>query len=205
MSLLTLPRELRFQIYSYLTTPEPISYPFRFSSPITSISHQPPPSALQRTCHLLHSEIRSYFYAPATIRCVQKSFKPIQHEKNLDDVSLHVIQCAKKVEIVFLWNRNTKLAHLHERDWQWRFKRWLEELVFVLLGEGKSLEVVIVSVWEQGSEKAEWDVRTKMLAPLEDLRGRVKIVCGVVSGWYLADELRGWLEREMEKLNHGAA
>jgi hypothetical protein len=120
-------------------------------------------------------------------------------------VSLHVIQCAKKVEIVFLWNRNTKLAHLHERDWQWRFKRWLEELVFVLLGEGKSLEVVIVSVWEQGSEKAEWDVRTKMLAPLEDLRGRVKIVCGVVSGWYLADELRGWLEREMEKLNHGAA
>jgi hypothetical protein len=205
MSLLILPRELRFQIYSYLTTPEPISFPFGFTSPITSVSRQPPPSALQRTCHFLYSEIQSYFYAVATIRFVQKTFQPAQHDKVPDGASLHMVQCAKKVEIVFQWDCDTKLAQLHERDWHWRWKRWLEELVFVLLEEGKSLEVVIVSVREEGDEKAEWDVRKKMLAPLAELRGRAEVVCGEVTGWFLEDELRGWLGKEVEKLNHGVA
>jgi hypothetical protein len=116
-----------------------------------------------------------------------------------------MIRCAKKADIVFHWDLDTKSWELEEEDWPWKWRRWLEELVVMLVEEGKSLEEVMVSVRDEGFEEVGRDTRERMLAPLEGLRGRVKVVRGdVTATWCDGDELREWMGRYVEKLNHVA-
>lgn len=202
-TLLTLPRELRDEIYSHLTTPEPTSYPFTFSSPITSISHRPPPSTLQRTCHFLYTEVLSYFYALATLRFVQRAFKSTHDEGISYGRSLECIRCARKVEIVLVWDLKKEPVTWDKEEWPWGLNGFLEDLVRLLVEEGKSLDVVMVSVRDTCAEEVGLNVRERMLAPLESLIGRVKLVTGDVSARSCQeDALRDWLGKYVGKWNH---
>jgi hypothetical protein len=199
-TLLTLPRELRFEIYAYLTTPSPLSYPYRHS-PISSITHTPPPSALQRTCNFLHSEITAYFYGIAMLRFVAQAF-----QRGYDDADyaacLRAIRLAKKVEIVLIWNVDRQRARWEEEFWPWNMKGFVEHTVGLLVREGRCLEVLTVSVRDACDEGVGWDVREKMVAPLKDLMGRAIMVLGdVTAAEEKEDDLREWLGQYLRLVN----
>jgi hypothetical protein len=199
-TLITLPRELRLEIYSHLTNPSPLSYPYRHS-PISSITHRPPPSALQRTCHLIHSEVTAYFHSTATLRFVAQHFQRVYDDANYA-ACLRAIRLAKKVEIVLIWNVDAKRATWDEEVWPWNYKGFVEHTVGLLVSEGTSLEVLTLSVRDGCNKEVEWGVKERMLAPLEGMAGRVTIVLGEVM--VLDDreaELRGWLEKYLRLLN----
>jgi hypothetical protein len=189
-TLLTLPRELRFVIYSYLTNPEPVSYPFAYS-PITSISHRPPPSSLQRTCRFLHGEITSYFYATTTLGFIVRG-GPCTYADDKHAAAVRAIRSARRVNVLLDLDFATSTI----------LEEGLRATVQLLVEEGKRLEVLVVSVRNAREGRVDWDAKARMLQPLGGLEGKVKFMVGeVVTAEDKEEELRTWLGRYLEGLN----
>jgi hypothetical protein len=92
---------------------------------------------------------------------------------------------------MLIWNMAAKLA---ETCVSKAMHGWLEEVSSLLQREGEELKLVIVSVRDASDVDMEWEVKLKMLAPLEKLAPRVKIRVGeVVAG----DEEKIKLERRL--------
>jgi hypothetical protein len=196
-ALLTLPRELRFEIYSYLTPSTPLSYPFKHS-PISSISHQPPSSALQCVCRFLHTDITAYFYTTATLRFVVQAFQPVYNEEHYA-ACLRAICLARRVEVVLVWSTDAQHAEVDGEPWSCRLQTSLRRTVRLLMDEAECLEVLVVSVRDAGDE---WHVKDSIVAPLGDLVGGVSMVVGeVVAGERQEQEWREWLNNLLGKLN----
>jgi hypothetical protein len=199
-TLLTLPRELRFEIFTLLTPSSPISYPYKHS-PIASISHQPPPSALQRTCYFLHSEITAFFYATATLRFVVQAFKPVYNDAHYA-ACLHAVRQARRVEVVLIWSTDAQHAELHGEPWSVQFRTSLQRTVELLVEEAKCLEVLVVSVRDASDEQEAWDIKDGIVAPLRDMAGKVRMVAGeVMAGDEQEHGWREWLDSQLNNID----
>lgn len=80
-------------------------------------------------------------------------------------------------------------------------RRWLNEQVDLLLEEGKSLELVIISV-RDASPNADWRSKSGVLVPLKNLEGRVHFRLGdIIVAEGEEEEARDVLETYLETLN----
>ena len=182
-SLLRLPIELRYEIYDYLGRRDFKSYPLRTMA-VTSIDRTGPPTALLVTCRYLCDEIRAYFLPRVTLGFVQQQKPTLQ---SIDPISLSVIERAKKVHVRMSWWEIPGTAK-DFRHWPYRVNGWLADLVKMLLGKAKSLEVITMS-FDEPTWGTEWEQKEKTLAPLKDIAGRVKFRLGEVeAGEELTDE-----------------
>ncbi|KAH7388795.1 hypothetical protein BKA66DRAFT_460826 [Pyrenochaeta sp. MPI-SDFR-AT-0127] len=197
--LLRLPKELRYEVYNHLCCIEPKSYPFS-ASPISSIDQRPPPTNLQVTCRYLRAEIQAYFFGKATVRFVAQDVLRFR-QQDIQTTALNVIHRARKVEIVLHWNITSERAKADMSAWPHSMNGWLMEQVDLLLYEGKSLGLIIVSV-SDSSEYVDWKSKSRMLAPLMRLRGSLRIRLGVVTAADGEEEgLRTHLEEYVKELN----
>jgi hypothetical protein len=200
-SLLTLPRELRFNIYSYLCGREAISYPFHHS-PITSITHTPPPVALYLTCRALAAEIQSYFYSLATLRFVSL---PTQwnHPPEHYEACLRALRYAKRVEIVLIWEVKVHHVNAGVAKLPWSMRGFLEQTVNLLLKEATNLELVILSVRDASDREVGWDFKKGMLTPINGMARKARIALGhVTAEEEREDELKGGLGEYMGELKY---
>lgn len=184
---LTLPLELRHEIYSHLTAAQPTSYPFPTPF-ITSVSHRPLSTNLQLTCRALHADLKEYFYATATLTFVAHG-GPLSRWEDCDVQTRDAVRCARKVRI-----------RLHWGDGQGgKQDKWLEGLVDVLVRQAAVLEVVELVVSVVGSKW--WVDRERLLEPFGRLRGAVEVRVGEASGEDGEEgELRRWLEGVVREL-----
>lgn len=194
-----LPKELRYQIYDQLCCTEPKSYPFS-ASPVSSIDQRLPPTDLQLTCRYLHEEINTYFYGKATIRFVAQDVLRFRQE-DIKTVALNAIQRAKKIELVLRWNITSERAKADMSTWPRSMNGWLTEQIVLLAEEGKSLELIVVSI-SDSSECMDWRRKSRMLAPLKKLKGRFRFQVGVIMAADGEEEgLRQSLEEYVRELN----
>lgn len=197
---LNLPRELRYGIYDYLCGQEAVSYPFR-APPITSFDQTPPPTNLQLTSRFIYEEIRSYFYGNATLSFVPQPI--LRGARSLSratrnaipPLALVAIRQAKKAEVALVWNINSTIAGAMWHNWSRIIKRWLDELVDLLLHEAANLELVSISV-RDASENVDWEERLTLLQPLNKLKGRVLFQVGEI---IVADREEGILKENLKK------
>ncbi|OCL15032.1 hypothetical protein AOQ84DRAFT_351223 [Glonium stellatum] len=175
--LFRLPVELRYQIYAHLSAAQPICYPFR-ESPITSISHRPPPLALLLTCHKLSCEALDYFHSIATFR-----FLALGVSQNsgtaLHPTALSSLRKARRVEFMLMWNLTADRIKVHPSTWPWWMMGWLDTQVNLLEEEGHELRVVVVSLRDASIEGG-WELKRALLEPLDRLKGRVNFRIGEI-------------------------
>jgi hypothetical protein len=190
--LLCLPQELRYEIYDHLCRREPRSYPFR-QPPISSIDQRAPPTALLCACRYLYEEIQAYFYGKVTFRFVAQDIRRIKRE-DIDSASLIAIRQAKKIELRLQWLIMPNRAETSMSNWPYSMNGWLAEQINLLIDEGKSLELVTVSV-THALEGVELRSKMMMLAPLKKLAGKVRLRVGEEG------ELREGLEAYVRELN----
>jgi hypothetical protein len=191
---LRLPREIRYEIYDHLCRPEPKSYPFG-KSPITSIDQRAPPIELFVSCRYLYEEIQSYFYARVTFRFMAKGiFSPTR--KNIHKNTLNALKQAKKIEFRLEWlfsDERAESAAVMDRR--------LAEHVDLLLDEAENLEMITVSVFDI-SDGVEWNLKQKVLTPLERMAGKVRFRMGEAAATgEEEEELRERLGEYLKGLN----
>ncbi|KAF1946148.1 hypothetical protein EJ02DRAFT_262834 [Clathrospora elynae] len=175
---LRLPRELRYEVYDYLCRQEPKSYPFSLP-PISSIDQGAPPTNLLVTCRYLYEETLAYFFGKVTLRFVAQDVLRIPR-KEISAESITTIRQAKKIDLRLHWNITPKRAMMDMSEWPWSMNGWLAEQVNLLVDEGKSLELVTLSV-SDASENVDWKSKSRMLSPLRKLVGRVRFRVGEVT------------------------
>ncbi|KAF2706895.1 hypothetical protein K504DRAFT_70015 [Pleomassaria siparia CBS 279.74] len=170
--LLGLPTELRYAIYDHLNLGEPVCYPFP-ASPITSISHGPPPGQLLVICSQIRDEIRAHYYGRVTFRLMALGSSQI-NRSDISAKALSVLRQAKKVELVMVWNLSPQRESADPATWPWWMTEWLHDQVRLLKEEGHKLDLVIVSLRDV-SLGENWEMKKKLLAPLQVLKGRARL------------------------------
>ena len=209
-TLLTLPPELRYQIYDSLCPATPLSYPYPPPTPITAISHAKPPLPLLLLHPSLTHELRTYYFTRCTIRIVAQSFSNASSIANMPAASLFVVRNMRRVELLLL--PGTVKAALVPPDVSLATRAmselWLSRQAGLLREEAAALRVVVVSL-RRVSWNHEWSMGEEMeglLRPLGVLRGRgVEFRVGEVMGPAAVEgEMRRELGRVLEGLNGGA-
>jgi hypothetical protein len=102
---LTLPLELRQQIYSYLCPPSVISNPIP-NVGLTSLSHHPPPMSLLLSCRYISLELQSYFHSISTWKLIAShAFNFYRIDPSLSNLASSPILCQlQNVELVFVFD-----------------------------------------------------------------------------------------------------
>jgi hypothetical protein len=135
------------------------------------------------------------------VRFLAQHFQRVYDDANHASC-LRAIRLARKAEIILIWNVDAKRATWDEGVWPWNFKGFLEHTVGMLVEEGRSLDVLTLSVRDACNEEVGWDLKERMLAPLKGMAGRARIVLGEVMVWDDREaELRMWLEKYLRVLN----
>ena len=208
-TLLTLPPELRYQIYDSLCPATPLSYPYPQPTPITAISHAKPPLPLLLLHPSLTHELRTYYFTRCTFRIVAQSFSNAASINNMPAASLCVIRNMRRVELLLL--PGTIKAALVPPDVSLATRAmsdlWLSRQAGLLREEAGALRVVVVSL-RRVSWNHEWSMGEEMeglLGPLGVLKGRgVEFRVGEVMGPAgVAGELRWVGGGVLEGLNGG--
>jgi hypothetical protein len=194
---LLLPIELRYDIYDYLCGSEPRSYPFK-TSPVSSIDQTPPPTALQLACRDIYEDIQTYFRGHVTLRFVAVPYC----YREIPAPALQAIRFAKKIDIVLVWHLTPQLAEANMSTWPKVMHGWLARTMDLLLCEAKSLELVMLSVRDASHEEVDWELKRKMLAPLQKLPSTVMFSIGeVASSDAQEEQLKESLNDYLKELN----
>ena len=197
--LFRLPVELRYEIYAHLSAAQPICYPFR-ESPITSISHHPPPLSLLLTCHKLSWEALDYFHSIATFRFLALG---VSRDTNsaLHPTALSSLRQARRVEFMLVWNLTADRVRVHPSTWPWWMVGWLDMQVNLLQEEGHELKEVVVSLRDASIEGG-WELKRALLEPLNRLKGRVNFRIGeIVNVINKEDEVLEGIKAFIKELN----
>jgi hypothetical protein len=208
LSLLRLPLEVRYEIYSYFCPADPVSYPFP-SSPVNSITHRPPPHIILLVCRQFYEEIRTYYYDVATFKFQASGLAlgfllPLVDRNRNSLTSLRAIHQAKNVEVILVWNAAdySTVSTRGLSNQSQILNEWLSGMTDLFEAEGHMLECVTISITEI-STSTRWDDITAMLEPLSRLNGKVRFKLGkliVIDG--LEDEIRHTLEEYIKDLNN---
>lgn len=192
MSLLTLPTELRYQIWSYLTSHERIVYPFYPDITITSISHKPPPSTLQGSCRFLYYDINAYFYSIATVEISAILFAT----GHLDNVPAYaMIGQARSVEVNLIWRNDDEEVFQRSVQMELHIKA-----IHLLNDKAKFLKKLVVTVFDIARDIG-LDEKMEMLAPLKEVKEGVTIVVGKVETvWGNNSQCKEMVEKRVREL-----
>ncbi|KAH7080462.1 hypothetical protein BKA63DRAFT_244298 [Paraphoma chrysanthemicola] len=177
--LLCLPKELRLEVYDYLSVLEPRSYPFGHS-PIASIDRRPPPVALLLSCKALHDEIEDYFFSRATLRFLPPTWS-LCNDNNL--ASARALRLARRAELFWAWDRNIKSVETIPVDQAQSFfidAGGFARTVDLLRNDAIHLNMLILTVQDRCKAhwKIGWSAKLDSLNPLKELPPRVRIVVG---------------------------
>lgn len=196
MSLLSLPTELRHEIYSHLISAIGVYSRSRHHFLVNYLSHKPPPSALQCACRFLYNDTMVYFYTIATVISVACIAPETTPSYSFSIYDLRAIRRARKVEISIYWEKHTKTRELDP----WNRSTYMETLVGWLEEEAHELDQLTVGMVDSHWVGPEWHVREVALAPLRLLRGRARFV--VVRQIYRGEEpTRTELQEYLMELN----
>lgn len=204
-NLLTLPLELRHQIYSHLWLPTPLSNPIP-NVGLSSVSHTPPPLPLLLVCHTLTTDLLTYFFSAAQWKLIAShAFNFYRIDSTLSNfASSAVLKRLEKVELVF-WFDGALLANYPSlktaaycNEIKNRAKRACE-----ILAQAEVLRVLVISWVDTTAEEAA-EEKKGVLHALRVLNGSdVKVEVGVLewSGAQAGQEreewermVRGWIE-----------
>ncbi|KAH0282292.1 hypothetical protein M436DRAFT_81544 [Aureobasidium namibiae CBS 147.97] len=204
-NLLTLPLELRRQIYSHLCPPTSLSNPIP-NVGLSSVSHTPPPLSLLLVCQTLTSDLLTYFYSAAQWKLIAShAFNFYRIDSTLSNfASSAVLKRLEKVELVF-WFDGALLADYPSlktaaycNEIKNRAKRACE-----ILAQAEALRVLVVSWVDTTAGKAA-EEKKGVLEALQALNGsNVQVEVGVLewSGAQAGKEredwekmVRGWIE-----------
>ncbi|KAK4506424.1 hypothetical protein PRZ48_000154 [Zasmidium cellare] len=171
--ILTLPIELREQIYTYLLPLENVSHPLP-SVGITSVSHRPPTSSLLNIHPTITAEILDYFYTIATWKLVfSHAFNFFRVDPELRRLeSSPSLSHIRKVEVVFFCD--VLLLHSYPSFGVESFCQEIERRAARacdVLGQARKLRVVVVS-WCDSTGTGRWDEKAKILRPLRKLKDK---------------------------------
>ena len=195
-NLLTLPLELRRQIYSHLCPPTPRSNPIP-NVGLSSVSHTPPPLSLLLVCHTLTTDLLTYFYSAAQWKLIAShAFNFYRIDSTLGNfASSAVLNRLQKVELVF-WFDGALLANYPSlktaaycKEIMNRAKRACE-----ILAQAEALRVLVVSWVDTTAEEAA-EEKKGVLNALRVLNGSdVKVEVGVLewSGAQAGKERKEW-------------
>lgn len=196
---LSLPLEIKYNIYKHLCRNEPVYYPFP-NSPITSISHGGPPRPLLLTCRQIAAEAREYYYGLATLRFLSLRSVWIKRE-TISTVSLAAIQRARKIELMLVWNVTSAGRSAELESWLLWMNGWLYQQVKLMDDEGHKLEVVTISL-RDAPLSAGWKTKPRLLEPLNLLKGKVRFLVGeIIAAEDVEDSIRDSLEKHIQELN----
>lgn len=168
--LLTLPLELREEIYSYLIPRLSVSHPFP-SVGITSVTHRPPPSSLLHVHPHLTRDVLAYFHAHATFKLIfSHAFNFFRVDPDLHRLAaLPALQHLQRVEVVFFCD--ILLLKGYPSFGLGRFCaeiRRRAERACEVLAQARALRIVVVS-WIDTTLTDGWEEKASVLLPLGGL------------------------------------
>ncbi|WPG99805.1 Hypothetical protein R9X50_00262400 [Acrodontium crateriforme] len=188
--LLTLPLELRQQIYKHLLPAQRITHPLPGVG-ITSVSHRLPSSALLNIHPKITDEILAYYYSVATWKLIfSHAFNFFRVDPDLAALQRsHVLSRMRKVEVVFFCDilllRDYPSFGLNQFCAE--IKRRADKACDVLAG-ARELKTVIVS-WIDTTQTNFWEEKARILEPLRKLAlndskhgGNVSFKLGEING-----------------------
>lgn len=183
MSLLTLPTELRHEIYSYLAPRKSGHYLFGQNTNVVCVSHEPPPTALQRACRFLNHDFNAYFYPIVTIQISPSGSDPFTAQE------LSVIRRTWNVGFKILWMGISK-CWIRPTLEEWKEERrvdkdWDLKTLRMLNIEAEGLKKLLVSVVTFRCDEANLDRNfiQERLEELKEVKGGVVFVVGEVKCW----------------------
>lgn len=199
MSLLTLPAELRHEIYSHLIPLESNYWLFRDGF-ITKLSHKPPPNALLRVCRFLNNDALAYYYSIATIRITPSAHGHVWQYSLYD---IPDIRRVSKVEVEMKWWGDGAFERPEDDIWVWLYhKAHKLEALRMLNKEAHCLRQVVVTVYWHNKPDLEWELVQERLDELRELKSGVVLVAGKVTRRGSRDEgMQKKLEEFVRKLN----
>jgi hypothetical protein len=204
-TLLTLPRELRYEIYSYLTIPKPAAYSSG-EAPPSRISHRPPPISLQLACRYLRSRDCDLF-----LQCGDRSPQPPAslppHDEEDYEACLPTRRLARKIEVAWIWEVGIggPLGRCPDYPDVEKVEKTIAGLQYtldLLDAEAKNIDVLVVDVSDRCGDWIPFDVKKLMLSLFIGMKGKVRYVLGEVqTAEWNELELTMFLEKFTRKLN----
>lgn len=190
-TLLSLPLELRQQIYTYLIPAENVSHPLP-SVGITSVSHRPPPLSLLTTHSQLTLEILDYFFGTATWKLIfSHAFNFFRVDPSLYKLAASpILQQIRKVEVVFFCD----ILLLKEYP-SFGLEKFCAEITrradraCEVLATAPMLSHVSVS-WIDTTNTGGWEEKAKILLPLRRLKEKVTFGISEINGPEEVDQVR---------------
>jgi hypothetical protein len=170
--ILTLPLELRQQIYSYLCPPCPISNPIP-NVGLTSLSHQPPPLPLLLSCRYISIELQSYFHSISTWKLIAShAFNFYRIDPCFTNLaSSPILAHLQRVELVFVFDGSLLASYpslktiAYCKEIKKRASRACE-----ILGKARNLKVLGVS-WVDTTVDEGMEEKMQCLHALRCLEG----------------------------------
>ena len=95
---------------------------------------------------------------------------------------------------MLMWYVTEAHAKVDMETWPWALHVYLEKTVEMLLEEGESLELLILSIRDTSDKEVDWSVKRKMLEPLTKLAPTVTFVVGEVTA---ADDEEAMLRQQL--------